>query len=208
MELRFTIPTTGYKNIVLEYVLESSSTTSGDSTELFDYSVDGGTTWKSAGMTVNGATADTLDTTPSVYQGTSWGLVTITFGSDASVNNNSALVFRIKFKGNSSKASGNNRFDNVTVEGDASADVAVQQNAARFSLSPNPATSKVILASWDGPKSISIVDVAGRVVAATSLAFALVLAFAPSLLLHPTPNVPINKMLKPINIFLPTAATS
>ena len=116
MELRFYLPTKGYKNIVLKYALESSSTTSGDSTQLFDYSVDSGKTWKK-GVTVNGVKVDTLDTTPAVYQGTSWGLVAITFGTDTTVNNNPGFVFRIKFKANSSKTSGNNRFDNVTLDG-------------------------------------------------------------------------------------------
>ncbi|MFI5201388.1 MAG: T9SS type A sorting domain-containing protein, partial [Candidatus Kapaibacterium sp.] len=117
MELRFVIPTTGYNNISFQYALESSSTTSGQLVEHFDYSPDGGTTWKSSSLTVYGANVDTLDVTNPIFQGTSWGLVTIGFGSDTSVNNNPNLILRIKFSGNTSKTSGNNRFDNVTVEG-------------------------------------------------------------------------------------------
>ncbi len=119
MELRFNIPTTNFSSIVLTYALESSSTTSGQLTELFDYSVDGGLTWKkkTSGLLVNGVNIDTLDVTPVQFQGTSWGLVTIDFSSDATVNNNSKFIFRVKFSGNTSKTSGNNRFDNVTVEG-------------------------------------------------------------------------------------------
>jgi hypothetical protein len=143
MELRFYIPTTGYTGIVLKYALESSSTTSGDSTELFDYSVDSGKTWKTSGLTVNGVKIDTLDTTPAVYQGSSWGLVTITFGSDLSVENNPGLVFRMKFTGNSYKTSGNNRLDNVTVEGTGAS-------------KPPPATLAI-----NGPLTSSIL-VAGR----------------------------------------------
>ena len=122
MELRCSLPTTGHSNIVIKYALESSSTASGDSTEIFDYSVDGGTTWKKGkanGMKVNGSNADTLDTTPLVFQGTSWGLVTIDLSADKTVENNPNFIFRIRFKGNTSLAKGNNRIDNFTVEGDA-----------------------------------------------------------------------------------------
>ncbi|MEI8135663.1 MAG: T9SS type A sorting domain-containing protein [bacterium] len=123
-EMRFSIPTTGYSKIKIKYALESSSTASGDSTNIFDYSIDGGLTWingKRAGMMVNGSNVDTLDTTPLVYQGTSWGVVSIDLSADPSVENNPNLVFRIRFKGNTSLNKGNNRFDNFTVEGDQSA---------------------------------------------------------------------------------------
>ncbi|MFI5263229.1 MAG: T9SS type A sorting domain-containing protein [Candidatus Kapaibacterium sp.] len=120
MQLRCFFPTTGFTSILIKYALESSSTKSGDSTEIFDYSVDGGTTWKNGkanGMLVNGSNADTLDTTPTIFQGTSWGLITIDLSADKTVENNPNFVFRVKFKGNTSLASGNNRFDNFTVEG-------------------------------------------------------------------------------------------
>ncbi len=125
-ELRFTIPTTNFKNIVINYALESSSTTSGMLTELFDYSPDGGTTWKK-GMTVVGQSrTDSLDVSQTMYQGALWGLVTLTFpvADSANVNNNPNLVFRIKFRGNTSGSSGNNRFDNFTVEGTYAVPVA------------------------------------------------------------------------------------
>ena len=117
VELRWHIPTTGYSNIVIKYDLESSSTTSGDSTQNFSYSPDGGTTWSTAGITVDGISTDTLNTTPAAYAGdTAWGLVTIRL-TDPSVNNNANLIFRIIATGNAHKTSGNLRYDNVTVEG-------------------------------------------------------------------------------------------
>jgi hypothetical protein len=112
MELRFYIPTTGYKNIALTYELESSSTTSGQLTDVFDYSTDSGATWKNTGLS-----KDSIDVTQTQYQGTLWGLVSLNFGADSSVNNNPRLVFRVKFKGNTSLTSGNNRFDDFTVDG-------------------------------------------------------------------------------------------
>jgi hypothetical protein len=120
VELRISAPTTGFTGIVVKYALESSSTASGDSTDVFDYSVDGGTTWKNGkanGMKVNGSNVDTVDTTPAVYQGTSYGVVTIDLSADKTVENNANFIFRIRFRGNASKTSGNNRLDNLTFEG-------------------------------------------------------------------------------------------
>ncbi len=117
MEVLMNIPSTGFKNLSLQYGLESSSTKSGQLVELFDYSVDGGTTWKTSGLMVQGANVDTLDVSNAIFQGTSWGLVTVTFGNDSSVNNNPNLVLRIKFRGNTTGTSGNNRLEHVTLEG-------------------------------------------------------------------------------------------
>ncbi len=118
-EVRVYIPTTGYSNIVLKYALESSSTGSGDKVESFAYSTDSGLTWKNKanGLTVNDVPVDTLLTTPALYQGTSWGLVKISFGKDTTVNNNPKLVFRIRLTQLNTGTSGNNRFDNFSVEG-------------------------------------------------------------------------------------------
>ena len=115
MEVMMRIPSTGYKNLNLQYAMESSSTKSGQLVEFFDYSVDGGNTWKTSSLTVQGANVDTLDVTNLIFQGTSWGLVTVTFGTDTTVNNNPNLVLRIKFRGNNTGTSGNNRFEHVTV---------------------------------------------------------------------------------------------
>ncbi len=117
MQLWFVIPSTGYNNISMTYALESSSTSAGQLVELFDYSTNGGTTWKSSAITVNGTNVDTLNVTQAQYQGSNWGLVTIRFGNDTSVNNNANLVLRIRFAGNTSLTSGNNRIENVTVDG-------------------------------------------------------------------------------------------
>jgi len=118
IQLRWHIPSTGYQNLVVKFVVESSSTTSGDSTQVYSYSIDGGASWKTTGMTVNGFNIDTLDVTGQAqYQGSSWGLVTVTFGSDATVNNNPNLVFRITYRGNTHLLSGNNRYDDLTMDG-------------------------------------------------------------------------------------------
>jgi hypothetical protein len=118
IELRWHIPSTGYNNLVVKFAVESSSTASGDSTQIYSYSTDGGLTWKSASITVNGANVDTMNSTSNPQmQGANWGLVTVTFGNDLTVNNNPNLIFRIIFSGNTHLLSGNNRFDDFTVDG-------------------------------------------------------------------------------------------
>lgn len=118
IQLRWHIPSTGYNNLVIKFAVESSSTGSGDSTQIYSYSTDAGVTWKSASITVNGANVDTMNTTSNpLMQGTNWGLVTVTFGSDLTVNNNPNLIFRIIFSGNTHLLSGNNRFDDFTLDG-------------------------------------------------------------------------------------------
>ena len=103
------MPTSNYQNITIRYGTESSSTTSGDSAQIYAYSLDSGVTWNTAGLSV-----------PSLVLGSTYltfnaGQVTIT---DPAANNNPRLVFRITFKGHNTGTSGNNRFDNFSVTGD------------------------------------------------------------------------------------------
>ncbi len=122
-ELHWHIPSTGFTNLVLKFATQTSSIASGDSAQIYSYSVDGGKTWDSTGMTVNGAPGYTLDLTQggnanSIYL--NFAPVTITFGSNTAVNNNPKLIFRIIFRGNTHPnmpVSGNNRFDNLTLDG-------------------------------------------------------------------------------------------
>ena len=140
-QLRVYIPTTFYSNPSLQYQLESSSTNSGQHWEVFAYSIDSGKTWRNhtTGLTVNGVSTDTLDVTQGgstgPYQGTNWGLVTIGFGGDTSVNNNPNLVLRIIFVGNASTFSGNNRLENMSVfAGPVPKTISVSQPAAGVTL--------------------------------------------------------------------------
>ena len=108
MQLLFYIPTVHYNNILLSYGSESSSTSHGQLRQNFDYSVDSGLTWRASGLSM------TSDSAWLIFHRTS-----ISFTTDTMVNNNSKLVFRIKFTGNNTGTSGNNRFDNITVDGDS-----------------------------------------------------------------------------------------
>jgi len=104
--LLFYIPTNNYQNILLTWGAESSSTGSGDGEEWFDYSVDSGATFTTTGL------SELYDSAWLVFH-----RISVTFANPL-VNNNPRLVFRIHFINHTTGSSGNNRFDNVTVDGD------------------------------------------------------------------------------------------
>jgi trimeric autotransporter adhesin len=104
--LKFYMPTTGYHDVTFSYASQSSSTGSGDTYQYFDYSTDSGMTWVTTGL------SKLYDSAWLVFHRT-----TVTFTSDSSVNNNPKFVFRIHFVGHNTGTSGNNRFDNVTLDG-------------------------------------------------------------------------------------------
>lgn len=128
MRLLFYVPTTNYKNIKLTYATQSSSVTKGQLHQVFDYSVDSGATWRTSGLSIPS------DSAWLVYK-----RVTVTF-SDAQVENNPKLVFRITFNGNDTGTKGNNRFDNVTVDGDTLNSVSVNNvgGQGNVRIFPNP----------------------------------------------------------------------
>ena len=118
--LYYFIPTTNYKNILLKYATQTSSLTSGDSIQTFNYSVDGGATWRLSGISeaYDSAWIAGMPTGTIPYR---TNPITIQF-TDPAANNCPGLVFRIGFKGrtgNTTGASGNNRFDNISLQGDS-----------------------------------------------------------------------------------------
>ena len=158
MKLMFYIPTTNYRNIKLTYASQSSSVTKGQLHQVFDYSVDSGMTWRTAGLSIPS------DSAWLVYNRT-----TVTFTTDTQVNDNAKLVFRITFNGNDTGVKGNNRFDNVTVEGDTVIHVVVNSvnnvslNEAAYTLYPNPVENKLnISSSVNDVAEVTIYNVAGK----------------------------------------------
>ncbi len=169
MELLFKLPTTGYKNITLKYELELSSfgpTGSAGGRELFNYSTDGGTTWRQKGMSI---------ITDSITDGT-WNLISINFGADAAVNNNPNFQFMLRTTAPNSGSSGNHRYDNITLEGDSIAQhvhtSGVNEkilNDFLCNLYPNPAQSQVMVSTGsDNAKTISILNIDGKMVFSTT----------------------------------------
>jgi hypothetical protein len=162
VELRFKIPTTGFKNIGFSYVIEESSNIS-PLTRNFDYSLDGGTTWKTTGLSI---------LSESFLDSNKYGAANVTFAGGSLAENNASLVFRIKMTGGLiSGTSGNNRFDNITVTGDpTTSDVKeTSPSAWNCSLYPNPARDYIEISTpSEGSKTISIMDITGRVVLQTT----------------------------------------
>lgn len=107
MQFLWYIPTIKYQNIVIKYETESSSTGSGQHEQVFSYSVDSALTFTTAGLPMAFDSA-----------GLTWGKVVLDLSSIPAVNNNSKLVFKMLFTAPNTGTSGNNRFDNITVEGD------------------------------------------------------------------------------------------
>jgi hypothetical protein len=101
-ELIIAAPSTGFEKLVVSFAVMRSS--SGAAQEEFYYSATGAAPWTLVGSAYN----IELD----------YALKSIDLSTIAAVNNNANLKFRILFIGElAAGASGNNRFDNVLIEG-------------------------------------------------------------------------------------------
>ncbi len=98
------LPTTGYKNIVLKFAEERTS--KGASTNTVTYTVDGTNYISTAVAAIQTYNVDTV-----------FGLHSFDFSSDAMVNNNPNFKVRISFGPGATNTTGNDRFDNITVYG-------------------------------------------------------------------------------------------
>ena len=104
--LLLSLPTTGYKNIVVQFATAISS--SGATTQTYSYTIDGNT-FITDGLSTTTNNPST-DPTPT--------LVSLDFTSISGVNNNPNFKIKINFSGaTASGTSGNDRFDNVSVKG-------------------------------------------------------------------------------------------
>ncbi len=104
-ELRIPLPTTGFENVVLTYA--ATRTNNGMLQQAISYTTDG-LTFTNAGLIPD---TITLSLEPE------YTLYTFDFSSVAAANNNPDFAVRIRFVGNNSGTSGNNRIDNVALEG-------------------------------------------------------------------------------------------
>src|ERR1019366_2252602 len=166
MYLYYYIPTTGFRNIVLTYAAEPSSIAHGMLQQIFDYSTDGGTTWKTTGLSIPSYSFLTPPI-PLPAPDSNMQRITVTFTSDSAVNNNPNLVFRIHFSPTNTGTTGNNRFDNITVEGNPyppSTGVSqLTSSSINYSIFPNPVTYQMdIVSELEGTKSIIISNAVGK----------------------------------------------
>lgn len=98
-------PTNGHQNILLKYA--ATRTGSGSQTQTIFYSIDG------TNYTQNGLTVTQFTLTEDIYN-----LYEIDFSSIQGVNNNPNFKVKVVFdQASSTITNGNNRFDNITVEG-------------------------------------------------------------------------------------------
>ena len=135
MQLVLSIPTTGYNNPQIMYDIQRSG--SGPSVNTYFYSVDGGTNWITTGLS-------TLTNTV-VIPSTGFLTQTVTI-TDPLANNNANLKFKILFSDPINKA-GNNRIDNITVEGTVGGTTAIKENKAsnqEITMSPNVTRNGVV----------------------------------------------------------------
>ena len=104
--LEMDLPTVGFNKIVVQFATARSG--SGATTQNYSYTTDG-SNYVNTGLSVNSFNPDS---DPAA------ALVTLDFSAIASVNNNPNFKLKIEFSGDTaSGSSGNNRFDNVTVQG-------------------------------------------------------------------------------------------
>ena len=153
MEFLWYMPTTNFKNLVLKYETELSSIKSGQREQIFSYSLDSAKTFLTDGLPVKSNFADTV-----------WKSVTLDLRSIPGAENNRKFVIKINFSSQNTGNKGNNRFDNITLQGDRYEviDVIHEQSQYRYKIYPNPAADFLQLMCPDeGEKNISILNAAG-----------------------------------------------
>ncbi|WP_051197420.1 choice-of-anchor I family protein [Flavobacterium soli] len=129
-QLQFDLPTTGFENVMIKFATRRSGSGAGE--QLWSYSVDG-TTY------VPFATILPISGNPV--------LETLDFSAIEAVNNNPNFKLRVAFQQGTGGTVGNNRFDNLTVDGtsigggDAIAPVVTfspSNNATNIAITSNP----------------------------------------------------------------------
>jgi formylmethanofuran dehydrogenase subunit D len=161
MQFLWYMPTTRYQNIVIKYETQLSSIKSGQREQIFSYSLDSAATFINTGLPVISNFADTV-----------WSLVTLDLRSIPAINHNRKFVLRIDFSSQNTGNKGNNRFDNITVEGDISSDIDAVPEVTKsdYALYPNPAKDNInLITTYEGVKTISIYNSTGTLVSSYNL---------------------------------------
>ncbi len=104
--LRIDAPSTGFRDIVVSFA--TTRTNNGAEQQAFFFSTDNGSSWTSLGEPYEIPALD-----DDGYLARTFSLVAVD-----EANDNPDLVFKVRFLGeNASNTNGNNRFDNITIEG-------------------------------------------------------------------------------------------
>lgn len=152
------IPTKNFKNIVVKYGSQASSTASGPHRQNYDYSLDSGATYITTGL-------------PKLFDSTgiAWGKMTLNLSAISTLSNTSKLILRMKLAAPNTGSSGNIRVDNITVEGDsivAGSTVGLNQVIAEksnYHIFPNPSKDLILISCPpSNSRSITIFNLTGE----------------------------------------------
>lgn len=129
--LLFDVPTNGMKDILLSFAIQRSS--NGMIRNIVEYALDG----------VNFTSFGLENPIKTVEHSESWQVFSIDFSTIQGANNNPFFKIRITWDGNTTNNSGNNRYDNIVLMGNA-LHVSSHQllNESPVSLFPNPCESE------------------------------------------------------------------
>jgi hypothetical protein len=156
MQFLWYLPTNTYKNIVIKYETELSSIKSGQHEQVFSYSLDSATTFTTLGLPVYSYFADSV-----------WEKVTLDLRGITAINNNGKFVLRIAFSAPNTGVKGNNRFDNITIEGDTMVEAAGlgHYSIQGYTIYPNPSEDRInLVAPFDGIRMVSIYNSTGMLI--------------------------------------------
>jgi hypothetical protein len=142
------LPTSGFQNPILKYAV--TRTNNGATQQAVYYRTSDGGSW----IFINDIEVSEV-----------WQPVVIDFSEIPQSNNNPHFEVRILFTDeNAAGASGNNRFDNLQLEGFSTSVRISNPEDASVSLFPNPAGKTVHLTSDFAIESITVIDINGRIV--------------------------------------------
>lgn len=147
--LELELPTTGFESIKVSYAV--TRTTNGSESQSLFYRTSKNGSWSQF--------RENVVITEGYQQ------VNLDFSHLEDVNNNEYFAIRIAFTGEAASGiSGNNRFDNVVVQGfaDTTGINEPEEDALLFSVSPNPATDEVNIVSTYLLETIELADMNGR----------------------------------------------
>lgn len=152
--LVFNMPTDGMENLRFEYAVQRSG--QGMLLNLIAYSLDGEQYTQEGLVTVAHPVSE------------EYALITVDLGHIAGVNDNPDFHLRIEFQGNTTTGNGNNRFDNISLKGQAmptSIRPVPSPRAMQWAIFPNPSMG-MLLVERKGPQEFRrawISDLSGRV---------------------------------------------
>jgi len=157
-ELLFEIPSTGFESLVVTFA--TTRTENGSQAQRFEYSADGGDTWVEVGDDYE---IPFIEDEEGIYLHK-----IIELDGIEEVNDNPDLFFRVLFVGEGNEnTSGNNRFDNFTVDGiPLSDDVSTfePETLPTIFVNPNPARSYFNITVTEPGTLVSIYNISGQLI--------------------------------------------